>query len=620
MLEEALKALPEEPGVYLMKDKEGKIIYVGKAKILKNRVRQYFQSQEKHTPKVRAMVCNIKSFEYIITDSEIEALILECNLIKKYRPYYNILLKDDKQFPYLKITLNQDYPRMLFTRRMEKDGAKYFGPYISSFAVREVMDIIKKTFKIPTCNLRMPEDFGKKKECLNAHIGRCFAPCVNPISKQEYRKIYSDICEFLDGDHDKLLARLQREMEEASAALEFERAASLRDKIAGLQKLSNEQKIVSERQADEDVLALYSNEGKTFVEIFFIRRGRLLGRDYFVLDRTHDTPPGEILSDFVKQFYESAVYIPRNIYVQHEFEDMALVETWLTAKRGRKVEVRCPKRGEKVKLVQMVEKNARQSALDYLLKHSQRERLVSKAVVELSEGLGLGKMPERIEAYDITTAGGQDNLGSMVVFVDGRPLKKCYRLFRIETVEGMDDYKAMSEMLYRRIRAARDEQEAIERGELERGKAKFLPLPDCIFLDGGKGHVHVIGELLELLDADIPLFGMVKDDRHRTRALLSAKGEEIAFKQTSAAFRIITSIQDEVHRFAVEYLKKVRKKKMTGSELLQIEGVGKQTAKKLLRSFRSMERIRAAQPEELAACGISQKTSQNIYKFFHEKT
>lgn len=623
LLEALIKSLPEEPGVYLMKDKNGKIIYVGKAKILKNRVRQYFQSQEKHAPKVRAMVSNICSFEYIITDSEIEALILECNLIKKHRPYYNILLKDDKQFPYIKITMQEDYPRMQFTRKLKKDGARYFGPYVSSFAVHEVMDVIRKTFRIPTCNIRLPQDIGKKKACLNMHIGQCFAPCVQPTTKYEYKKVFSDVCRFLDGDHDTIIREMEQEMQQASDALEFERAASLRDKINSLTVIAGKQKMVSERQADEDVIALYNNDNKTFVEAFFIRRGRLLGRDYFVLDRTQDTDPGEVISDFMKQFYESAVYIPRNIYVQYAFEDIPLMGEWLTRKKGKKVEIRCPKRGDKLKLVQMVEKNARQSALEYLLKHSQRERLVNKAVVELSEALNLGKMPNRIEAYDITTSGGgdADTLGSMVVFIDGRPIKKHYRRFRIQTVEGVDDYKATSEMLYRRLRGARDEQAAVDAGELEPDKAKFLPLPDCIFLDGGKGHVHVVSELLELLDADIPLFGMVKDNRHRTRALINAKGEEIALKQTSAAFRLITAMQDEVHRFAVDYLKRARKKKITGSELLKIEGVGQTTAKKLLKAFRSMERIKQASAAELAEIGkIPRKTSENIYNYFAQRS
>ena len=618
---EMLANIPEEPGVYLMKDKNGKIIYVGKAKILKNRVRQYFQSQEKHTPKVRAMVTNIASFEYILTDSEMEALILECNLIKKHRPYYNILLKDDKNYPYIKVTINEDYPKIFLARKMLKDGAKYYGPYTSGFAVREAIDMVSKLYKIPTCNLKLPRDMGKKRSCLNAHIEQCIAPCENAISKQEYKKIIAGACRFLEGDHEELIGELIDQMQEASNRMEFEKAALLRDKIKSIQKIDERQKIISERQADEDAVGFYRQENKTFAEVFFIRRGRLLGRHMVILDKTRDMEEGEIAAEFLKQFYSEASYIPKHIYTQYDSEELELISSWLTHKNGKKTVVHCPKRGEKKEIVELAYKNARQAAVDYILKGSKTKKSISKTILNLKEELALPAPPYRIEAYDISNTSGADSVGSMVVFVDGQPAKRYYRRFKIDTVEGADDYKSMTEVIYRRMKSAREEEIAIEAGQLAREDAKFLPRPDCIFLDGGKGHLSVIAELMELIDEDVPLFGMVKDDRHRTRALMTVQGEEIGFKRVSEAFKLITRIQDEVHRFAIEYHKKLRHKTMTGSTLEQIEGVGPATRKKLMKHFKTMAALREASAGEIAAVpGISRNLSQNIYNFFHKKT
>ena len=619
-IKEKLKDLPITSGVYLMKDVAGKIIYVGKAKILKNRVRQYFQSPERHTPKVRAMVTNIADFEYIITDSELEALILECNLIKKHRPYYNILLKDDKHYPYIKVTIAEEFPKIFLSRKMEKDGAKYFGPYTSSAAVREAIDMVSKLYKIPTCQIKLPRDMGKKRACLNAHIGQCIAPCENRISKSEYKKMISDACQFLDGDHDELIEKLEREMYKASDDMEFEKAAVLRDKLDSIRRIDEKQKIISERQADEDAIGFYRQESKTFAEVFFIRRGRLLGRHIAILDKTKDMEETEVVSDFLKQFYHEASYIPKNIYVQHGCEDMGLISEWLSRKKGSKVTVSSPKRGEKKNIVEMAYKNARQAAVDYILKRSDEKKSISKTILKLKDELALPTPPYRIEAYDISNTSGADSVGSMVVFIDGQPLKRHYRRFKIATVGGSDDYKSMAEVIYRRFKNAREEELLIEEGKISKNEAKFLPKPDCIFLDGGKGHLSVISELLELIDQDVPLFGMVKDDKHRTRALVNVNNEEIEFKKSSEAFSLITRIQDEVHRFAIDYHKKLRKKTMTGSVLEEIEGIGPATRKKLLKHFKTMTAIKNAQITDIMQIkGISQKNAENIFNFFNKK-
>ncbi len=619
MEQSRLSNVPMEPGVYLMKDKTGKIIYVGKAKRLKNRVRQYFQSPERHTPKVRAMVANIVDFEYILTDSELEALILECNLIKKHKPYYNILLKDDKNYPYIKVTTREDFPKILFARKMERDGAKYFGPYTSSAAVREAIAMVSKLYKIPSCNIVLPRDMGKKRACLNAHIGQCVAPCERAVTKQEYKKMISDACRFLNGEHEELISSLREDMYAASEAMEFERAAILRDKLDSIKRLDERQKIISERQADEDVLGFYRQEDRTFVEVFFIRRGRLLGRRTVILDKSGEVPESELVSEFLKQFYHEEGDIPKQIYTQYDSEELPLISEWLSQKKGQKVKVICPKRGDKKQIVEMAYKNARQAAVDYLLKRSADKKSISKTILKLKEELLLPAPPYRIESYDISNTSGAENVGSMVVFVDGQPAKRHYRRFKIETVEGSDDYKSMAEMIYRRMKHAREEELKIEQGELEREDAKFLPRPDCIFLDGGKGHLSVIGELLELLDEEVPLFGMVKDDKHRTRALMDKDGKEIEFAKSSAVFMLITRIQDEVHRFAIEYHKKLRSKTMTGSNLEAIPGIGPATRKKLMKSMKTMTAIKNATEEELVKQGgITMRQAKSVFLFFHE--
>lgn len=618
--EEMLKNLPNDPGVYIMKDKTGKVIYVGKAKILKNRIRQYFQNTASHSPKVSAMVSRIDTFEYILTDSELEALILECNLIKKYRPYYNILLKDDKNYPYIKVTVNEDYPRLKFVRKMQKDGAKYFGPYTSGAAVREAIDLACKIFKIPDCEIKLPKDLGKKRACINAQIGRCCAPCENIISKEEYNKRIKAACEFLDGGATELIKKLTEEMNELSENLEFERAAGLRDEINSIRQVEKKQKIVSDKRADEDVLGFYSQNNKTFVEIFFVRSGRLIGRHNAVMNNTMDMSEGEIAESFLKQFYEDADFIPKNIYIQYDCDENELLSCWLTEISGKNVKIHTPKRGEKKALVEMANKNAKQSALDYMLKNAEGEKGIKRIILDLKEELGLIKPPYRIESYDISNTAGKDNVGSMVVFVNGEPKKKFYRRFKIETAQGGDDYQSMSEMILRRLMRANEEEKLIEKGELKREDAKFLPLPDCIFLDGGKGHLSVISELFELTDTDIPLFAMVKDDKHKTNALLMQDGSRVDLKPKSLEFRLVSSIQEEVHRFAIEYHKTLRDKKMKTSALESIDGVGKKSAQKLLKHFKSVKAIKNASREELKEAGVNAKIAEKVYVYFKNKT
>ena len=615
MKKELLLNLPEEPGVYLMKNEAGEVIYVGKAKVLKNRIKQYFTAIQNHTPKVRAMVSNIDTFEYIITDSELEALILECNLIKKYKPYYNILLKDDKHYPYIKVTIRDEYPRIFLARKMVKDGNKYYGPYTSSQAVREAIDMVSKLCKLPTCNLKMPQDMGKKRECLNAHIEQCTAPCLRPVSKDVYRRQIVHACKFLEGDHEEILSQLENDMQKASDNLEFEKAALLRDKINAIYKIEERQKMISERQADEDIIGFYRQGTKTYGAVLFVRRGRLIGRHSTVLDKTGDIPDGVLCAEFLKQFYSESDDIPKTVYTCYTCDDESLISHWLSQKSGRKIVVKCPVRGEKKRLTDMACKNAHQNAVDHLLKDSSKN--IPKSILELKEKLNLPKLPKRLESYDISHTAGFDPVGSMIVFVDGRPLKSCYRHFKIEAAQGGDDYQSMTEVIYRRFRRAKEEEAEVEAGTLK--NPKFLPLPDVILLDGGKGQVSAIAELLEMLDLDIPLFGMVKDDRHRTRGVVTANGEEIDFLKTSDAFRLLSGIQEEVHRFAISYHKKLRTKHVTGSVLEEIEGVGAETRKKLIRHFKTISAIRVAEQAELCAVpGISARVAENIYNFFHK--
>ncbi len=613
-----LARLPEKPGVYIMHSQDDTVIYVGKAKILKNRVRQYFGSGKNHTPKVRAMVSNVSYFEYIITDSETEALVLECNLIKKYRPKYNILLKDDKQYPYIKVTINERYPRIFMTRKLQNDGAKYFGPYAGGGTVKLLLELVSKIFRYPKCRLRFPDDIGKKRPCLNAHIKACFAPCTGKVTEDEYRRVFYSICEFLNGNHKQLLEDLEAKMKQASEQMQYERAGELRDEILAIKRLDEKQKIVnSDRLTDMDVIAIEAVGDNAFCEIFFIRVGRVSGRENFRMVGASGRSMEEITSDFLKQFYKEATVIPPEILTEVKAVDEAVIAEWLGMQKGKKVEIHAPMRGEKRKIVEMVKQNA-VHACDVYLSEKQKSERASGVLSELTRTLGLSDVPKYIESYDISNISGSDNVGAMVVFKNGKPLRTRYRNFNIKSFEGADDYKAMGEVLYRRIRHAYEEKALVESGELEIEKARFLPLPDLILIDGGMGHLATAEEVLEMMEADIPCFGMAKDDRHRTRAIISQDGE-VCVSKTSSVFKLITAIQDEVHRVAIGHHRKKRAKKLSKSELDNIKGVGDAKKVKLLSYFKSISRIRTASVDEIIKAGIDRKTAEAVKEYFSKE-
>ncbi|OXT09064.1 excinuclease ABC subunit C [Thermoanaerobacterium thermosaccharolyticum] len=611
-IEEKLKLLPEKPGVYIMKDSSGKIIYVGKAVILKNRVRQYFQNPANQIPKVRTMVRHIADFEYIVTDTELEALILECNLIKKHKPKYNILLKDDKNYPYIKITVNEDYPRILFTRRVEMDGAKYFGPYSSAFAVRETIKLLRHMFPLRSCNRNIEKDIGKCRECLYYHIGLCSAPCTGQISKDDYVKLVDDALMFLEGKHDVLLKKLKEEMEKASQNMEFEKAAKLRDQIYGIEKTSEKQKIISTSGEDQDVISMARSADDACIQVFFIRGGKVSGREHYFMKNTDEMNRSDIMSSFIKQFYDGAPYIPKEIITDVDMDEKHVLAEWLSNKRGNKVVISIPSKGKKKELVDMVYENALESLKNDINLKMKRQK--NDAVSELSKLLGL-EYAERIEAFDISNIRGTDNVASMVVFVDGKPHKSSYRKFNIKTVEGQDDYKSMREVISRRIKHGLEEQRLIDDGELQENKAKFHIMPDLILVDGGLGHVNTAKEVLRELNVDIPVYGMVKDSRHRTRGLVSTDGE-IDMPMTGRAFRLVAEIQDEAHRFAITFHKETKSKKLR-SDLLNIPGIGEKRMKALFEAFKTIDDIKNATVEELKKVeGMNEKAANAVYDYF----
>ena len=613
--EEELNNLPNQPGVYLMHNSEGTVIYVGKAKVLKNRVRQYFRKNSGHTPKVLAMVSNVAYFEYIVTDTETEALALECNLIKKYTPKYNILLKDDKHYPYLKITINEPYPKIMKVRKLQRDGAKYYGPYVDGGALKNILEIIRRLFKPPTCGRRFPEDIKKGRPCLNYHINACFAPCTGKVTKDEYRQIFFDICRFLDGNHKELVKDLTEQMQTASKNLEFEKAAGLRDKISSINEIAEKQRVINtNKQNDKDVIALASEENLCFCEIIFVRSGKVTGHESYKLDNTANSDGSEILNDFVKQFYAQRLDIPDEILTKYEISDAEILGEWLRERKGRRVSVISPKRGEKLSLIKMADKNAQTSLSNYKIKQL-KEKEKSAVLDDLQKALSLPVYPKRIEAYDISNIQGSDNVGAMAVFENGKSAKRKYRIFKIKSFEGADDYAAMREVIYRRFRRALEEEEQIENGTLNIRDAKFLPRPDLILLDGGKGHLNTITELMEMLDIDVPLFGMVKDDKHRTRGLVSADGM-IEIQKTSRVFNLITHIQDEVHNTAINYHRKLHSQ--ITSELDKIKGIGEKRRNALLTKFASIDKIKEAGVEELEqADGMDRRSAQSVYDYFH---
>lgn len=613
-IEEKLKLLPEKPGVYIMKDKGGKIIYVGKAVVLKNRVRQYFQNKENQLPKVKVMLSHVEDFEYIVTDTELEALMLECNLIKKYKPKYNILLKDDKNYPYIKITVNEEYPRIMFTRRIEPDGAKYFGPYSSAFAVRETIKLVRKMFPVRTCNRNIEKDIGKVRECLYYHIGLCSAPCTNKINKEDYRKLVDQAVLFLDGKRDWLIQKLKEDMQKAAEELRFEEAARIRDQIFAIERTSEKQKVVSVGEDEQDIISMARSVDISCIQVFFVRDGKLSGREHYYMKNTEGMERGEIISSFIKQFYEGAPYIPKEIITDVELEEKELLSEWLSQKRGNKVFITIPVRGKKKELVDMVYQNALEALKNDI---SIREEISKdQAVLELSNLVGL-EYAKRIEAYDISNTRGQDNVGAMVVFVDGKPKKNQYRRFTVKYVEGQDDYQSMREVIERRFLHGIQEKELIEKGEVKKDKAKFAEMPDLILVDGGIGHVNAVMQVLSGFGIFIPVYGMVKDSKHRTRGLVSPQGE-IDIPMTTKAFRLVAQIQEEAHRFAITFHKEKQSKRFK-SELLNIPGIGEKRAKALYDAFKSIEEIKRASVEDLKKVeGMNEKAAQAVYEYFRK--
>lgn len=612
--EDEINKLPNEPGVYLMRNKDKKVIYVGKAKILKNRVRQYFRKNSSHTRKVIAMVSQIASFEYIITDSEREALVLENNLIKKYRPKYNILLKDDKQYPFIKVSINEAYPKISIVRRAENDGAKYFGPYMGKGSANATIDIVRALFKPPTCKRKFPQDIKRGRPCLNYHINNCFAPCTGNVSQMEYREVFFDICRFLDGKHNELIKELTRKMMVASAEQKYEKAALFRDKIRSIETMDERQKISSTSNfKDTDVIALSKEDEIGFVEVFFIRSGKVIGREHYRLENIADSDNNEIISDFIEQFYHNCDFIPDEIISEYVINDNDVVADWLRKRKGKKVILTCPQRGEKVKLVAMVKSNAEKALSNYKLSVLKLKEK-SGVLLALKELLGLKNTPNRIEAYDISNISGSDNVGAMTVFEYGKPAKRKYRQFKIKTIEGADDYASMQEVIYRRFRHGMEEEEKIAAGEMNVRDAKFLPYPDLILLDGGKGHLNSITELMEMMDNDTPMFGMVKNDKHRTRGLVGASGE-INISPQNPVFKLITHIQDEVHDTAIAYFRKLHNK--IDSELSKIPGIGEKRRIALLTKFGNIDKIKEAEVTELAEVeSMDMKSAQSVYDYF----
>ena len=606
-IEEELKKLPDLPGVYLMKDDTGHIIYVGKAINLKNRVRQYFQNSKNHSIKVKKMVQHIASFEYIITRSEVEALVLECNLIKKFDPKYNIRLKDDKTYPYIKINIQDAFPRMTIVRQMKKDGARYFGPYTNVNAMWEIVDIIKNTWPMRTCSRNLPRDIGKERACLNYHIGKCLAPCEGKINQEDYKKMIDEVLNFLSGKYKEVIKKLQEDMLLASEDLQFEKAAQLRDQIMAIEKIEQKQTATLSSMLDQDVIAFAKNPEDTLIQVYFVRQGKLVGREHFYLQGTEDETIEEIFRDFVVQFYANATFIPKEVVIERVPCERDVLESYLAEKRGSKVNLITPQKGSKHGLMELASKNAEVTLSQFGDQIKKEQERTKGAVEEIQRAIGLAKVPYRIEAYDISNTQGIQSVGGMVVFEGGKPKKSDYRKFKIKSIFGPNDYGSLEEVLDRRFNRMKNEENG----------SSFSKMPDLILMDGGKGQVGVAEKVMQKYQLYIPVCGMVKDDKHRTRGLLY-QGEEILIETRSEGFKLITRIQDEVHRFSIEYHKKLRGKAQVQSVLDDIPGIGKERKKILIHHFKSVENLKAASLEEIEQVeGIPQNVANNIYQFFH---
>lgn len=621
-IQEELKKLPGKPGVYIMHDKKDEIIYVGKAVNLKNRVRQYFQSSRNVTSKIEQMISRIDHFEYIVTDSELEALVLECNLIKEHSPKYNTMLKDGKSYPFIKATIGEPYPRLLMVRKMDKakkedlKKVKYYGPFTSSTAVKDTLELIRKIFFVRNCNRSLPKEIGKGRPCLYYDIGQCKAPCMGYVSQREYQKDFQGAYDFLNGNFEPVLSMLEQKMMDASMKMEFEEAAQYRDLLGSVKHIAQKQKITSSEIEDRDIIGMSRTRDEAVVQVFFVRTGKVIGRDHFYFHNVKDDTSEEIITAFIKQFYAGTPYIPRQLFIQMELEEDELLEEWLSAKKGQKVYIKVPKKGQKERLVELAEKNASIVLQKDADKIRREQAKTTGALNEIASWLNLDGI-ERVESYDISNINGFESVGSMVVFEKGRPKRADYRKFKIKWVKGSNDYASMQEILTRRFTHGLKEREELKNKFMDESMGSFTKFPDLLMMDGGKGQVNTALQVLEELKLNIPVCGMVKDDNHNTRGLYF-NNVELPIDTHSEGFRLITRIQDETHRFAIEYHRSLRGKAQIHSILDDIEGIGEVRRKALLRRFKTIEAIKDASVEELKETdSMNEEAAKKVYKFFH---
>ena len=618
VIEEELKKLPDQPGVYIMHDSRDAIIYIGKAVSLRKRVHQYFQPSHDEGIKKAQMVKQIARFEYIVTDSELEALVLECNLIKEHRPKYNTMLRDDKTYPYIRVTLGEDFPRVLFSRQQKKDKSRYFGPYTSAGAVKDTIELVNKIYQLRTCNRNLPRDTGKDRPCLNYHIHQCTAPCQGYITKEAYRERVDAVVEFLNGNYAPVLKSLEEKMNTASANLEFEKAIEYRELLNSVRQIAQKQKITHTDGEDKDIIALAADDRDAVVQVFFIRDGKLIGRDHFYVKIGTEDTKAQILTTFIKQFYSGTPFIPREIMLPQEIEEQEVLADWLGEKRGSKVYIRVPQKGMKEKLVELAQKNAKMVLAQDREKIKREEGRTIGALKEIEQLLDM-KGLNRVEAYDISNTSGFESVGSMIVYEKGKPKRSDYRKFKLRTVSGPDDYAAMYEVLTRRFTHGMREMEEMEEKDLSEEYGSFTRFPDLIMMDGGRGQVNIALKVLEELHLNIPVCGMVKDDNHRTRGLYY-HNVEIPIDRGSEGFKLITRIQDEAHRFAIEYHRSLRSKEQVHSVLDDIPDIGPARRKALMKKYQSLEAIREATEEDLAQTdSMSPQAARSVYRFFREK-
>ena len=617
VIEEELKKLPDQPGVYIMHDSRDAIIYIGKAVSLRKRVHQYFQPSHDEGIKKAQMVKQIARFEYIVTDSELEALVLECNLIKEHRPKYNTMLRDDKTYPYIRVTLGEDFPRVLFSRQQKKDKSRYFGPYTSAGAVKDTIELVNKIYQLRTCNRNLPRNTGKDRPCLNYHIHQCTAPCQGYITKEAYRERVDAVVEFLNGNYAPVLKSLEEKMNTASANLEFEKAIEYRELLNSVRQIAQKQKITHTDGEDKDIIALAADDRDAVVQVFFIRDGKLIGRDHFYIKLGNEDSKSQILTTFLKQFYSGTPFLPREIMLQEEVEDIEVLEAWLTQKRGSKVHIRVPQKGMKEKLVELAKKNAQLVLSQDREKMRREEGRTIGALKEIEKLLGLEHL-QRVEAFDISNINGFETVGSMIVYEKGKPKRSDYRKFKLKTVTGPDDYASMHEVLTRRFTHGMKEQEELAEKDLSEEYGSFTRFPDLIMMDGGRGQVNIALKVLDELKLNIPVSGMVKDDNHRTRGLYY-NNVEIPIDRNSEGFKLITRIQDEAHRFAIEYHRSLRSKGQVHSVLDDIPGIGPARRKALMRRFQSLDEIKEADVETLMQTDtMNEQAAQSVYDFFHK--